>query len=810
MLQIVQTRVISVIVYYHLAFFAVSLAMLGMTAGSLLVYFKPEFFTRERVLEHLAWISSAFAISIVVSTLSLITTVVGSGVTNTVVMTLVVWGKLVLILLPPYVLAGMAISLALTRSGWPIGLVYAVDLFGAASGCLMALVLLASADAVSVLIAIAAFAAAGAILFGYARRLSGEDAPAQFSLGVLGRGKWPAVLAVWFGAIALLNASVQPTTQTMPKAGGLALLLSKDTLEFGRPAVMRWNTYSRVMASDARVGRPVLWGPSPTRPETSVAQRLLNIDGSAATYMYQFDGEASKLDFLRYDLTNLAYGIRNQGRAAVIGVGGGRDMLSAYVFGFRDITGVELNPIFVAFLNGEFRDYNRLAELPGVRLIVDEARSWFARTDERFDVIQMSLVDTWAATGAGAYSLSENGLYTTGGWRHFLNALTATGVFTVSRWFNPDDITETGRLISLASAALRNEGIAEPRSHLFVAATNNLATLIVAKSPFTSDELTRLRKATETLRFTVLLSPDEPDRLPVLSAVADAATADEVAALSAREHLDLSAPTDDRPFFFNQLIALDPASIRLALDSGPGIVRGNLIATMTLLMVAVISAVLVLVTMIIPALPSLRRTRGKLARAGTLYFLLIGLGFMFVEIGLIQRLSTFLGHPVYGLAIGLFGIIVSTGIGSFVSERVPMITKARLAVWAGSLGLYLVLLPFWFPAVIVGFEGGSLVTRALVSLVAIVPSGVLMGFGFPTGMRLVNAIDVRPTPWFWAVNGAGGVLAASLAVMTSIAFSVNASLWVGAACYLMIAPVGIALLSLLSSSHEHRTAPALA
>ena len=119
---------------------------------------------------------------------------------------------------------------------------------------------------------------------------------------------------------------------------------------------------------------------------------------------------------------------------------------------------------------------------------------------------------------------------------------------------------------------------------------------------------------------------------------------------------------------------------------------------------------------------------------------------MFVEIGLIQRLGTFLGHPVYALAIGLFGITLSTGIGSLASEQMPLRSGPRIIIWAGLLGLYLLLLPFWFPRAIAAFEVGSLFVRALVALAAIGPSGVLMGFGFPTGMRLVNAIDTRPTP----------------------------------------------------------------
>ena len=197
--------------------------------------------------------------------------------------------------------------------------------------------------------------------------------------------------------------------------------------------------------------------------------------------------------------------------------------------------------------------------------------------------------------------------------------------------------------------------------------------------------------------------------------------------------------------------------------------------------------------MIVPALPAVRQAPAVLARLGTLYFLLIGLGFMFVEIGLIQRLSTFLGHPVYALAIGLFGIILSTGIGSLASEQLQLCSGRRVITWASLLALYLLLLPFWFPSAIAAFEGNLLLVRALVALAAIVPPGVLMGFGFPTGMRFVNAIDERPTPWFWAVNGAAGVLAAGMAVATSVAFSINVSLWIAAICYALIAPLGVAL-----------------
>jgi hypothetical protein len=131
---------------------------------------------------------------------------------------------------------------------------------------------------------------------------------------------------------------------------------------------------------------------------------------------------------------------------------------------------------------------------------------------------------------------------------------------------------------------------------------------------------------------------------------------------------------------------------------------------------------------------------------------------MFVEMGLIQRISVYLGHPVYGLAIGLFGIIVSTGLGSLLSSRISLVPARRLLVWVALLSIYIAILPYWLPALVDVFASAALPMRAVVSLLAIAPSGVLMGFGFPTGMQIVNYIDERPTPCFWALNGAAGCL----------------------------------------------------
>jgi spermidine synthase len=181
----------------------------------------------------------------------------------------------------------------------------------------------------------------------------------------------------------------------------------------------------------------------------------------------------------------------------VIGVGGGRDILSAAVFGLQDITGVEINPILVQLLTDKRRlaDFTNVRSLPGVRFVIDEGRSWMARTQQSFDIIQMSLIDTWAATGAGAFSLSENGLYTVEAWRIFLSRLTPKGVFTVSRWYDAKEPTETGRMLSLAVAALFEIGGKNPRSHISMATQGSIATLILSRTPFSPTDLGALNDA---------------------------------------------------------------------------------------------------------------------------------------------------------------------------------------------------------------------------------------------------------------------------------------------------------------------------
>ena len=178
------------------------------------------------------------------------------------------------------------------------------------------------------------------------------------------------------------------------------------------------------------------------------------------------------------------------------------------------------------------------------------------------------------------------------------------------------------------------------------------------------------------------------------------------------------------------------------------------------------------------------------------YFLMIGIAFMFVEITLIQRMSLFLGHPIYGLAIVLFSIILTTGLGSLLSARAAPLVTPGLVGWPLLLAAYIALLPSWLDNVLDQTETGSLIVRATVCLAVMIPAGLLMGFMFPVGMRLCNRIDTRITPWLWAVNGAAGVLATGGAVLVGIETSLNFALWIGALAYALLSIVGPQLLRL--------------
>jgi spermidine synthase len=790
--QIVQTRILSVLAWYYLAFFAISVAMLGMTAGAVWVYLWRQRFTPEFLPVTLSNFALLAAIAMPVSMMvqfCLITTLTLS------LTTVFSWTLLMAAMAVPYVFAGVVVSLALTRSPFPTGTVYGVDLLGAALGCVAVVGILNVIDGPATIFVAGVLSALSGLAFTVSARRSAS------------KPLWRRPVIVLIATLALTLFNVLLPARFRP-------IMVKDRLEKTESGLYeKWNSYSRIKVESPVVASPLMWGPSPNMPpKIFVPTAAMNIDGAAGTNMFHYDGTPESIAFLQYDLVNLAYRLPGIHKSAVIGVGGGRDILAAHLFGVPDITGVELNPIFINLHTRDpfYKSFSNLTTLPNLKLHVDDARSWFASTNEKFDLVQMSMIDTWAATGAGAFSLSENGLYTLEGWRAFLKTLNNDGVFTVSRWYSPDDVNETGRMIGLAAAALMDAGVEDPQSHLFVATADHIATLVLSKSPLTEARLRVLTDTTQNLGFRVLLAPDHPAESQLLRNILQSQNRVALALALSGTYLDLSVPTDARPFFFNQLRLFDFSSLIRVIQSRSGgkisygVVTGNLIATGVLTMILFISIVAVIVTILVPLRSAVRHSPRRLIVTGSIYFSLIGVGFMLAEIALLQYFSVYLGHPIYSLGVCLFSLILASGVGSLTSERLKLNTRGKIVLWSCLIAACLAVMARGLPVVFEATTGRERSVRIAISLISIIPVGFLLGFAFPTGMRLVEAVDNGPTPWFWGINGAMGVLASVLGVMFSIAMGINASILIAAACYLLLIPTSFALLK-MSKQPERMT-----
>jgi hypothetical protein len=762
MLEVLDTRLLSVVTWYHLSFFAVSMAMLGMASGAVIVFLGGDTFSASRVTRVLPRVALIFAAVLAVSHVGNLV-IPFSAVTDWPAAQAAAIVMSTIVLAAPFVASGIAITLALTRTTGVIGRLYGADLLGAALGCLGIIVMLELTDITSTAFTAAACAAVGAACF------------AKWG----GRRVWPGwLLAFACAGAAVVNANVdRPLGAIYPKSRNL--WFQRSIVDYSG-----WNAHSNVLVHVPTDSHVFLWGGSDKAPQFPAKVAWASIDGMAGTPITEWRGDPKELEWARYDVVSLAYRLRN-GHAGVIGVGGGRDILTALAFRSSRITGIEINRVMLETLQDRYRKFAGIADAPGVNLVHDEARSYLTRAEERFDVLQMSLIDTWAATGAGAFTLSENGLYTREGWRVFLHALTPNGIFTVSRWFDPQTVSETTRLLSLGMAALMDAGIQKPRDHVMLITSGRVATLLVSRSPFTLTDAGNMRQAVKELGFVVQVAPWHDGGDARLARIARAQTPGELAAAAEDPDFDFSAPTDARPYFFNMV---KPQAVfrQMSFRDG-GIVAGNMRATATLLGLFAVSLVLVGAIVVGPLIAAGRPDLpGPVFRSALAYFAIIGLGFMLIQIPMLQRFSIYLGHPTYTFSIVLFLMILAAGLGSLSSDRIRLDRGApvQLPILIGAVVIVEALL---MQPAIDATIGWQLAGRTLVVAVFIAPLAFALGLCFPIGMRLVGRHSDRITAWMWGVNGASGVIASILAVMGSMWLGINSSLLVAAMLYGLLA-----------------------
>ena len=762
MTELALTRIFSVTMYYHFAFLAISIALFGLSASGVFVYVTRRRLERVGTATLLSRGALVHATATLVALAFLIRIRVGLNYSpENLALMLAIYSLAAL----PFFTGGAVISVAFSRLADRINVLYAADLLGAAAGCLLLIPLLNQLGAPGVVLTAAALSMVAAVCF----------APAGARRTIAG------FAVVLFGIPAGAQLAGREPFDVVDTKGheGDRILFSK------------WNSFSRVAVYDRPHGD---WSLSPRFTGTRGASLFMDIDSAASTPILKGSGDVRDAEYLRYELTALAYHLveRPGGFSAlVIGPGGGRDLLSALVFGARSVDGVEINPIIArdVMLN-RFREYSGAVYAnPRVAIHVDDGRSFVRRSTGKYDVIQASLVDTWAATAAGAYTLTENSLYTAEAFGEYLDHLTDDGVLTITRW-----VFDGLRLVSLAQAACDARQL-DARQHLAIIRFDRVATFILKKSPFTPAQVAQLRDLSDRLGFSILYAPDMSSA-PVahtLSGVRDdpvevqrtgTGSADYRRLILAANRqqfldaypLDVAATRDDRPFFFHTTRLRDQFNVAF----GRSMLFGNGLSALLTLMA--ISAGLVALFVIGPLLLSERPEAGW---AGWLmYFGALGAGFMLLEVALLQRFVLLLGHPVYSLTVTLFSLLLGTGLGSLVSRRVSDARVRRVTVAALlAVSATTIVLTAALPSIINAAIAWPLGLRMILTAAILIPTGVLLGVPLPGGMRLLAASRPGIIAWGWGINGAFSVVGATCAVFLAMNWGFTSTLLIGALVY---------------------------
>ena len=741
------TRLFSVVQYYHGAFLAISVALFGFAVSGVFVLLRGEALGREHLDGALARYALLFSLAIPLSFytylyVGLAVLLRGAGV-PAFLATACEYALLAL----PFFASGVCISLLLLHGAQEANRLYAVDLISSALGAVAVIPALSWLGGPKSMLAASAAAALVALPFARAAR------------GV----RWlaPAAAVAALAALAALPAQRFEQMQLRKPARAVA------------SEAIRWNAFSMVGVAAAQPPFP---------------GRHIVIDNSVTTVMLPFDGHLAKVSFLKSDYTAAVYQLRPTPRVLIIGSGGGRDILTALVHDATHVRAVEVNPLVFETSAHLFGDFTGRVYLdPRVTPVVGDARSYIANSHEQFDVVLASLIDTWAASSAGAFALTENLLYTTDAFRDYHQHLSPDGILSISRW-HP---FETPRLLATAFAAWREAGATDPRQHALLIRTpqraglkEQVSTLLMKKSPFTPAEIRAVERFCGEAQLLLALAPDRVSDKVVNDYFEGAEDLD-----GSWSGVDWSPATDERPFFFNMVRPSTQVFRMLGLGQAgqfeEAAFQGNLAATRSLIHVLGAVSLLLVVTI---GLPLLARG-GAVRRPGWLfvlgYFACLGLGFIVVEIGLLQRLILLLGKPVYALAVILSTMLLASGCGSFVAGRLgPLRLTTRLGWLLGGAAALLVVYAFLLPALIGALLGSPFAGRLIGSVALVALPGFLLGMPFPSGIRALERIGQRSlVPWVWGINGAMSVLASVTAIILAIELGYTAVFLLGAACY---------------------------
>lgn len=743
LLELAMTRIFSVVFYYHFAFLAISIALFGLGAGGVFSYVIAA--QRGPLFQKLGRLSLINAAMPVISVIFLLTR--GQELTNTTLAAVYFFSAL------PFFLAGAIVSLAISETIERVDRVYFFDLLGAAGGCLLLIPLLNNFGGPNTVIAAAVLFAVGSAIW---YNLDGNRTLRAASV----------FLALLLTTLIVLNA----------KAHWIDVHYAKgQTLD--NELFVRWNTFSRIAVAK----------------EKSSGQTQIVIDADASTGIMDFNVDALTPE-QRRDLTQqgpaFPYLMRPGAKTLIIGPGGGWDVARALAAGSKDITGVEINPIIAnTIMRGEFSWISRnLYRRPGIQIHVEDGRSFVRRSNEKYQIIQATLVDTWASTAAGAFALSENNLYTTDAFYDYLSHLNDDGVLAITRWgFEPP--RESVRLLILAREALAQLGETQPQRHIMVIREGSQKelqgwgardTVLISRKPFSDADVARANSIIAEARFQHVYLPGDGTQ----NAFGQALLAKNIDDWLANYPFDVTAVSDNRPFFFYTVQPRDLWNFVTSMNKDSADYKINRAVPMLFSLLGVS----LLATIIILALPPIvlgtRLPREKGVLRFLMYFLCIGVGYILIQVALIQKFVLFLGHPTYALTVIIFSMLVSSGLGSFLSGKYIGNDDGKLMRALSLVAVLVAMLAFSASHITTALVGLPLPVKMLLTVLLIAPAGFCMGMPFPQGLARLEVFHKPSVRWAWSLNAASSVLGSAGAIFFAIYLGLRETLLLGGALYL--------------------------
>ncbi|MGI6395541.1 MAG: hypothetical protein ACOX2F_12595 [bacterium] len=776
-LQILQTRIFSFTLWHHLAYMVITIALMGMAAaGTWLAVKKRQV---EKPHRFLALCSTGFSITSLLSLAIAVRVPLDTFMPDKTLQLGYIF-LYYLILIFPYFFAGAATAFVFSFISKKVNLYYMSNLAGSAIG------------GVAILPVMEKFGGEGAV---FAVALMG--AISAFLFSIPGKNK---KLTLAFTSLFVLLAILFPFKEAIlpakaPSSKALGMGYSYDPNQ--KIIHTQWDRVARIDVFENKHSQEFF------NYFPQLENKIITIDGDAYTLLYNFpNGEAN----ISQSLYSTAYHLYKEPKVLVVGLGGGTDIVTALHHNSRSVTGVEINKAMVEVTQDLYADFiGNPYQDSRVNIIHSEGRSFIRRSPDKFDIIQMSGVDTWAALSTGAYVMSESFIYTTNAMREYLDHLTDNGTLSIIRWlFWPP--REMLKLCTQAVEVLKERGVENPENNIVVIGDGSLAAILIKNSSFSWTELDDLSETiakTESLRiiyapgFSVSMEYYNPifakHNFSALEGVDfikngfgaffDAVEKGTEKKFISSYYYDIEPVNDDRPFFFkyyrvNHLFSDVSKSGGSFVDSMP---IGLLILGLSLFQALFFSILFI----VMPLFFMGKKEKSFSPLNQIIYFFMIGVGFMFIEMSLIQQFVLFLGNPADAISVTIMILLLSAGVGSLLSKKILIALGEKKIFGAMLIVLPLVIMGYavFLPAFTHKFIQHSFEMRIILSLAVLFPLGFLLGQFFPTALTIVGEKNNSFIPWAYAVNGVASVVASIFSIILAMAYGFTFVFTMAAFCY---------------------------